>query len=249
MAGHSKWANIKHRKAIVDARRGKVFTKLSKEIIVAARLGGGDPESNARLRMAIQNARAVSVPNDNIKRAIQRGTGEVEGALYEDVVYEGYGPGGVAIIVEATTDNRNRTVADVRAAFTKAEGSLGESNSVAWCFQRSGEVAIQTSLTGDELLLFAADVGADDVVEHDEGQTLSCSVETLGTVCRALVERSIHVVRTGFVWSPLQRVVVSDLLHVKRLVKLLDTLEDLDDVQYVYNNADVGDDVMDLMHP
>lgn len=249
MAGHSKWANIKHRKAIVDARRGKVFTKLSKEIIVAARLGGGDPESNARLRMAIQNARAMSVPNDNIKRAIQRGTGEVEGAVYEDVTYEGYGPSGVAIIVEATTDNRNRTVADVRAAFTKAEGNLGESNSVAWCFQRTGELSMRTSLSGDDLLLFAAEVGADDVVEHEDGQTLTCGIESLGSVSRALLERSITLERARIVWSPLQRAVVSDVQHVKRLVKLLDTLEDLDDVQHVYNNADVSDEVMDLMNP
>jgi YebC/PmpR family DNA-binding regulatory protein len=249
MAGHSKWANIKHRKAAVDARRGKVFTKLSKEIIVAARLGGGDPESNARLRMAIQNARAMSVPNENIKRAIQRGTGEVEGAVYDDVTYEGYGPGGVAVIVEATTDNRNRTVADVRAAFTKVDGSLGESNSVAWCFQRQGEVQIQSVLKGDELLLLAAEVGADDVLDNLQVPTLVCSVESLGTLCKALSSRDIIIDKASYVWYPLQRAVVTDAQQAKKLIKLLDILDDCDDVQNVYSNAEVSDNIMDLIQP
>lgn len=247
MAGHSKWANIKHRKAVVDARRGKLFTKLSKEIIVAARLGGGDPDANTRLRMAIQNARAVSMSNDTIKRAIQRGTGEIEGATYEELTFEGYGPGGVAIIIECTTDNRNRTVADVRAAFAKCDGNLGETNSVAWNFVRRGRCVLEGLLEGDALVELGLELGADDVQDSDEGPVLLCSPDELGRVLGQAAVRGVGVRSSGFVWEPKTFANVDEEQNVRKLLKLLDTLEDHDDVQHVYNNAQISDQLVDAV--
>ncbi|MBN9399819.1 MAG: YebC/PmpR family DNA-binding transcriptional regulator ['Candidatus Kapabacteria' thiocyanatum] len=244
MAGHSKWANIKHRKAAVDARRGKAFTKASKEIIVAARLGGGDPESNSRLRMAIQNARALSVPNDNIKRAIQRGTGEIEGVTYEEITYEGYGPGGVAVIVECTTENRNRTVAELRATFSKCDGNLGESNSVAWNFTHKGELRVETSQTEEALFDIALEAGADDVEMIDDGALIHCSTDMLGACNNALMSRNLTVAEARFTYEPNMTVEVTNPAIVKNLIKLLDMLEDNDDVQNVYNNADIPDHLL-----
>ncbi len=247
MAGHSKWANIKHRKAAVDARRGKLFTRVSKEIIVAARLGGGDPDANPRLRMAIQNARAVSMPSDNIKRAIQRGTGEIEGASYEDVTYEGYGPGGVAVIVQCTTENRNRTIADVRAAFSKYGGNLGETNSVAWNFAYKGELKIETDRSEDELLEFGIEAGADDVVMVDDGALVHCPVDAFGTVARAFEDGGFTVAEQRLVYEPLQTIEVTDMDLAKRLIKMLDVFEDHDDVQNVFNNAEIADAIVDAL--
>ncbi len=247
MAGHSKWANIKHRKAVVDARRGKRFTKMSKEIIVAARLGGGDPEANTRLRMAIQNARAVSMSNDTIKRAIQRGTGEIEGATYDELTFEGYGPGGVAIIIECTTDNRNRTVADVRAAFAKCDGNMGEANSVAWNFDRRGRCELAVYLDDNEQMELALELGADDVFGNDEGTVLLCSPDELGRVINVASERKLEVRSSGFTWEPRTHVELGEEHLAKKLVKLLDILEDHDDVQHVYNNADISDELVDAL--
>lgn len=244
MAGHSKWANIKHRKAAVDARRGKAFTKASKEIIVAARLGGGDPESNSRLRMAIQNARALSVPNDNIKRAIQRGTGEIEGVTYEEITYEGYGPGGVAVIVECTTENRNRTVAELRATFSKCDGNLGESNSVAWNFTHKGELRVETPQTEEALFDIALEAGADDVEMIDDGALIHCSTDMLGACNNALMSMNLTVAEARFTYEPNMTVEVTNPAIVKNLIKLLDTLDDNDDVQNVYNNADIPDHLL-----
>ncbi|MBU3679417.1 MAG: YebC/PmpR family DNA-binding transcriptional regulator [Candidatus Kapabacteria bacterium] len=242
MAGHSKWANIKRRKAVVDAKRGKLFTKASKEIIVAARLGGGDPDGNARLRMAIENARAVSMPVDTIKRAILRGTGELEGTTYEDVTYEGYGPGGVAIIVVCTTDHRNRTTQELRASFSKYSGNLGETNSVSWNFTRRGEIRIETTKTEDELLLTALDVGAEDVVMIDDGALVFCSVDTLGTVGNGLASAGLNVREQRIVFEPGTMVSVSDADSIRLLEKFLDVLDDYDDVQEVFHNADLPDE-------
>lgn len=247
MAGHSKWANIKHRKAVVDARRGKLFTRISREIIVAARLGGGDPEANARLRFAITNARSVSMPLDNIKRAIQRGTGEIEGAIYEEAVFEGYGPGGVAVIVSCTTENRNRTVADIRATFSKYGGNLGETNSVAWNFTYLGEVEVRTSLTEEQLLETALEAGADDVIIGDETSTVICSPDTLGRCASSLTEAGIDVVETRFTWIPTTTVPVTDLETAKKLLKMLDVFEENDDVQNVVNNASIDDVLVDAL--
>jgi YebC/PmpR family DNA-binding regulatory protein len=247
MAGHSKWANIKHRKAAVDARRGKVFTKASKEIIVAARLGGGDPDANTRLRMAIQNARAVSMSNDTIKRAIQRGTGEIEGATYDELTFEGYGPGGVAVIIESTTDNRKRTVADVRAAFAKCDGNLGESNSVAWNFDRRGRCELAMHLDDNAQVELALELGADDVFGQAEGTVLLCNPDELGRVVSVAIERKLDVQSSGFTWEPRTLVQLSDEHLVKKLLKLLDLLEDHEDIQHVYNNADISDELVDAL--
>lgn len=242
MAGHSKWANIKRRKAVVDAKRGKLFTKASKEIIVAARLGGGDPDGNARLRMAIENARAVSMPVDTIKRAILRGTGELEGTTYEDVTYEGYGPGGVAVIVVCTTDHRNRTTQELRASFSKHGGNLGETNSVSWSFIRRGEIRIETIKTEDELLLTALDAGAEDVVMIDDGALVFCSVDTLGTVGNGLAGAGLNVREQRIVFEPGTMVTVSDPDSVRLLEKFLDALDDYDDVQGLFHNAELPDE-------
>ncbi len=246
MAGHSKWANIKHRKAVVDARRGKLFTKASKEIIVAARLGGGDPSANARLRLAIENARSVSMPADNIKRAIQRGTGEIEGASYEDVTYEGYGPGGVAILVECTTENRNRTVQEIRSTFSKYGGNLGETNSVNWNFSRRGEVRISTDKPEESVLELAIEAGATDVQfveEHGmrEEAFVYCDAENLATVSDHLRNSGVTVREQHLVYLPTTMVQVTDPDHVRKLVKMLEVFEENDDVQNVYQNAEIDD--------
>lgn len=242
MAGHSKWANIKRRKAVVDAKRGKLFTKVSKEIIVAARLGGGDPDGNARLRMAIENARAVSMPVDTIKRAILRGTGELEGTTYEDVIYEGYGPGGVAMIVVCTTDHRNRTTQELRASFSKYGGNLGETNSVSWNFTRRGEIRIETNRSEEDLLLLAMDVGAEDVVIIDDGALIFCTVDTLGTCANGLTQSGLAVREQRIVFEPGAMATVDDPEHERLLEKFLDVLDDYDDVQNVFHNALLPDE-------
>lgn len=245
MAGHSKWANIKHRKAVVDARRGKRFTKISKEIIVAARLGGGDPDANTRLRMAIQNARAVSMSNDTIKRAIQRGTGEIDGAVIEELTFEGYGPGGVAVVLLCATDNRNRTVADVRAAFSKYDGNLGETNSVTWNFEHIGEIELCERLNADAQIELALSVGGTDVVETDNGLIIQCPTDDLGQCVHRLAEQGHTAEESRFVWVPNTTVKVTDSAIGKKLVKLLDVLEDHDDIQQVFNNAELDDALVD----
>lgn len=248
MAGHSKWANIKRHKAVVDAKRGKLFTKASKEIIVAARLGGGDPDGNPRLRFAVLNARSISMPAENIKRAIQRGTGEVEGATYEEITYEGYGPGGVALMIECTTENRNRTVADLRSLLTRSGGSLGEPNSVAWNFVRKGE--LQTSLSSqslseDELMEIALDAGADDVEIAGEVALFTCATDVLAQVNGSLSAAGLDVKKSRFVYNAINMTSVTDADIARKLIKVLDALDDNDDVQHVYNNADISDDVLD----
>ncbi len=248
MAGHSKWANIKHRKSVVDARRGKLFTQASKEIIVAARLGGGDPDANARLRMAIQNAKAVSMPADNIKRAIQRGTGEIEGAVYEDVTYEGYGPGGVAVIVECTTENKNRTVQEVRATFSKYGGNLGETNSVGWNFSRMGLIRLETTAAEESLIEMAIEAGADNVeMLIDDGNAygalVQCSSDAVLHVASFFEQAGIDVPERKQAYVPNTTVLVSEADIAKKLIKLLDAFEDNDDVQNVFHNAEFSEEI------
>ncbi len=242
MAGHSKWANIKRRKAVVDAKRGKLFTKASKEIIVAARLGGGDPDGNARLRMAIENARSVSMPVENIRRAIQRGTGELDGVSYEDVIYEGYGPGGVAVIVVCTTDHRNRTTQELRATFAKYGGNLAETNAVAWNFTRKGEIRVETTLPEDRLFEIALDAGADDVTMLDDGALFACAVDALGTCANALAAAGLDVREQHIVYEPTTTVSVNESDTETKLLKMLDVMDDNDDVQSVFHNAELRDD-------
>ncbi|HZR83183.1 MAG TPA: YebC/PmpR family DNA-binding transcriptional regulator [Candidatus Binatia bacterium] len=243
MSGHSKWSTIKHKKAAKDAKRGKVFTKLIKEITVAARLGGsGDPNFNPRLRTAVLAAKAASMPNDNIERAIKKGTGEADGATYEDVTYEGYGPGGVAVIVQALTDNRNRTVADVRRLFTKFGGNLGEAGCVAWMFHKRGVLVIDGAATDeDRLMELALEAGADDVAATDGGFEVTTEPERFETVREAVLAAGLEPTSAEIALVPSATVRVTGE-DAARLLRLLEALEDQDDVQSVSANADIDDE-------
>ena len=242
MSGHSKWASIKHKKAAVDAKRGKLFTKLIKEITVAARMGGGDAAANPRLRTAIITARAASMPNDNIDRAIKKGTGELEGVDYVDVVYEGYGPGGMAVMLEALTDNRNRTVADIRHIFSKHGGNLGETNCVAWMFDRLGHIRTGgTGVTEERLLEIAADAGASDIQAEGEGFVVVTEIETLDAVRTALESANVPVESAEIVLQPKSSVKLTGA-DAGRALRLLELLEDHDDVQRVSANFDIDDE-------
>jgi len=248
MAGHSKWANIKHKKEKEDARRGKLFTKLSRQISVAAREGGPDPAANARLRLAIEKARAVNMPMENIERAIKRGTGELEGANYEELIYEGYGPGGVAIMLEIMTDNRNRTASEVRHLFSRYGGNLGETGCVAWMFERRGLITIDRRSVQDEdaLLLAAAEAGADDVKSNDDQFEVYTDPDVLEQAKEYLTQAGYTIASAGLTMIPKTSVqVVGE--DAARLMKLLDALEDHDDVQEVYANFDVPDEVLQAL--
>lgn len=244
MAGHSKWKNIRLRKGKQDAVRGKLFTKLSREIIVAARSGGGDADTNARLRVAIQKAREASVPLDNIKRAIDRGTGATEGAAYEELTYEGYGPGGTAIILECYTENKNRTVGEVRHAFAKHGGNLAENGSVSWQFKRLGSITVRRDgQDEDEFMLTAIDAGADDVQVDEEEFTIYTPVEGLHNTYESLEKLGIKTGEVGLTYVATNKANPSPE-DVTKLLKLLDALEDLDDVQETYMNVDITDDML-----
>lgn len=244
MAGHSKWKNIRIRKGKQDAERGKLFTKLSREIIVAAKAGGGDPGTNPRLRLAIQKAREASVPADNIKRSIQRGTGEIEGADYEELMYEGYGPGGAAIMLECYTENKNRTVADVRHAFSKAGGNLAENGSVSWQFKHLGEITVpRENLDEEEFTLTAIDAGAEDVVADEDEFTVYTAIESLHSTNDALEKQGIKTSEVGLTYIPTNKAQVSNE-DVPKLLRLLEALEDLDDVQETYVNVDITEDML-----
>src|SRR5436190_506390 len=242
MSGHSKWATIKRKKGAADAKRGQLFTKLTREITVAAKEGGGDPEANFRLRLAVQKARAENMPSDNIQRAIQRGTGVGEGgANYEEIMYEGYGPHGVAFIVQTLTDNRNRTVAEVRSIFTKAGGSLGESNSVGWMFEPRGLIYIEPKKgeDPDELSLAAIDAGAEDVSVDDDGQLeIVTQFQDLKHVQDAVTGSGMQVVNAERTMIP-KTTVSLDEKGMEQILRLIERLEELDDVQTVYTNLDL----------
>lgn len=243
MAGHSPWANIKHRKAAVDAKRGKLWTKLSKAIIVAAKMGGGDPDSNIRLRFAINDAKSVSMPKDNIERAIKKAeAGDADS--YEAIRYEGYGPGGVAVIVEALSDNRNRTAGVVRSLFTKYGGNLGETGSVSFMFNRVGEIAYKPSAgSADQVLEAAIEAGADDVISDEEGHAIYCTADSLTEVSAKLSERLGEAESSKVVWKP-QTATPLDQERAEQLMKLVASLEEEDDIQNVYSNLEVSDDVL-----
>ncbi len=244
MAGHSKWANIKHKKMREDARKGRIFTKVAREIIVAARLGGGDPDKNPRLRRAIQLAKSVNMPKENIERAIKRGIGELPGVTYEEVVYEGYGPGGVAIMVEAITDNRNRTVSEIRSIFSKHGGSLGETGCVSWLFERKGVIRIaEEAVSEDELMEVAIEAGAEDVKIEDGLYQVITSFEDYDAVKRAIEEREIPVESAEITYIP-QNTVKVEGEKAEKLLKLLEALESHDDVQHTYANFDIPDEVL-----
>ncbi len=247
MAGHSKFKNIQHRKGAQDAKRAKIFTKIGREIIVAAKLGGPDPSANPRLRAAITSGRAVDMPNDRIKRAIDTAMGAGATENYENIRYEGYGPGGVAIIVEALTDNRNRTVGEVRSYFTKLGGSLGETNSVNFMFDHVGEIVYQADkASADAMFEAAVEAGADNVESSDETHEITCSLNDLAAVRDALTAKYGEPQKSGFVWRPNVSASV-DEETAKTILKLIDMLEDYDDVQTVYTNFEVADDVMERL--
>lgn len=248
MSGHSKWANIKHRKGAEDARRGKVFTKVVKEIIVAARFGGGDPSANPRLRTVLLKAKACNLPKDNVDRAIKKGTGELEGANYEELTYEGYGPGGVAVLVESMTDNKNRTVADIRHLFSKYNGNLGENGCVGWMFDKKGWISVpKKGVDEDSLMMAALDAGAEDVKNEDDAEFEVITAPDDFEAVRASLEKAgIPVGEAEVTMLPKNytRIIGKE---AEQMVKLMDALDDNDDVQKVYTNADIPDEVMEAM--
>ena len=244
MSGHSKWSTIKHKKAALDAKRGKVFTRVIKELTVSAKVGGGDPDGNPRLRSAIAEAKAANMPADNIKRAIMKGTGELPGVTYEDVVYEGYGPGGVAIYVEVLTDNKMRSTPEIRHLFTKHGGDLGQPNSVSWMFEKKGQFAIPGSATSEERLMdVVLDAGADDIQSVDESLEVTCASGVFGQVQDALEKASIVPSHAKLAMIP-TTVVDLDAKKAGQCLKLLEALEDHDDVQNVYANLSFDDDAV-----
>jgi YebC/PmpR family DNA-binding regulatory protein len=244
MSGHSKWHNIRLKKGKMDAERGKIFTKLAREIIIAAKEGGGNPDSNLRLRLAVQKARESSMPQENIKRAIQRGTGEVEGVNYEELTYEGYGPGGVAVMVEAVTDNRNRTVAEIRNLFSKNGGNLGESGCVAWTFDRRGLASVsKDAASEDDVMLAVLDAGADDVRSEEGTFDVVCAPEALPKVREALEAAGIPYLSAEVTLIP-RSTVRLDGKEAQQMLRLMEQLEDHDDVQNVYANFDIEESVL-----
>jgi YebC/PmpR family DNA-binding regulatory protein len=243
MSGHSKWSSIKHKKAKTDATRGKIFTKLIREITVAARESGGDPEANPRLRLAIQSAKDQNMPNDNIQRAVKKGTGELDGVRFEESTYEGYGPAGVALLIDVLTDNKNRTTAEVRHALTKHNGNLGESGCVAWNFETKGVVRVNKSQCDEETLLEAVlEAGADDVQEEEGIFEVFTAPAGLAEVSEALKNGNIPYESAGVEKLP-KTLVKVDGEEAKKILKLMDALEDLDDVQRVSANFDIPDEV------
>src|SRR5688572_32561852 len=244
MAGHSKWKQIKHYKAAADAKRGAHFTKLIREITMAAKLGGGDPAGNPRLRTAIETARAASMPKDNIERAIKKGTGELEGVQYTEVTYEGYGPGGVAILIFALTDNPNRTVAEVRHKLSRAGGNLGATNSVSWMFERKGQLYLDASKYPEDPTLEAAlEAGATDFVREDDQYVVSTDVPSFHTVKSALEKKGIVATESEVAWIPKQTVSVTGA-DAEAVLRLIESLDELDDVQKVDANFDIDASVM-----
>lgn len=242
-----KWENIKRTKGKLDSARSAVFVRMAREIIVAARQGGGDPAGNFRLRQAIDKAKIAGVPNDNIARAIRKGTGEESADTLDEVTYEGYGPGGVAVVVDAMTDNRNRTAADVRAAFNKAGGNMGETGCVGWMFRRVGLVVVPNEdgkWSEEDLLLLAADAGAEDLRTEDEEIVVECPPEALEAVTEALQAAQVPIASSEVSLVPANTVLVEDYDTAKKLVKLMNTLDDLGDVQNVTSNFDLSEAVM-----
>jgi len=244
MSGHNKWSTIKHKKGAADAKRGKIFSKLIKEITIAARVGGGDPDGNPRLRTAINAARAANMPKDNIDRAIKRGTGEIAGAAYEEVTYEGYGPGGVAVLVDALTDNKNRTVAEIRHIFEKYGGNLGESGCVAWIFQKKGMVVVPgAGLQEDEVMELALEAGAQDVKHEDDSYEITADPADFEAVKKAVDDRGWKTEMAEITMAP-QNTVKLEGKKAEQMLKMMDALDDHDDVQRVFANFDIADEEM-----
>ena len=242
MSGHSKWASIKHKKAATDAKRGKIFTKIIRELAIAARMGGGEPDANPRLRKAISDAKAVNMPADNIKRAIQKGTGQLEGVNYEELSYEGYGPGGVAIYIETMTDNKNRTVSELRHIFSKNGGNIGESGCVAWMFTRKGYFVVEKSKASeDELLDIILEAGAEDLKEDGSNYEVFSSPDSYESVLNSLQDNNIEADVSNLGYFP-QNYVKVEGKQAHQLLRLMEELEDHDDVQNVWANFDIDEE-------
>ena len=244
MSGHSKWSSIKHKKGATDAKRGKIFSKLNKEITVAARTGGGDPSGNPRLRTAILAAKSENMPKDNIERAIKKGTGELEGVNYEESIYEGYGPGGAAVLIESVTDNKNRAVADIRHIFSKCGGNLGENGCVSWMFDSKGYIDVEKkAVDEDKLMETAIEAGAEDVREDNDSFEIITEPDDFESVKKAIDNASIPYVVAEITMLP-QTMLELKGKQAEQMIKLMETLEDCDDVQKVYTNADIPDELV-----
>ncbi len=247
MSGHSKWSTIKHKKGAADAKRGKIFTKLIKEITVAARMGGGDPEANPRLRHALNTARAQNMPKDTSERAIKKGTGELEGVNYEEILYEGYGPAGVAVLVECLTDNRNRTIAEVRNIFGKAGGNVGTDGCVAWMFDKKGLISVSKEDSDEDTLMeVALDAGAEDIVEESDSFEIITAPADFDAVKDAVDEAQIKYMVAEITMLP-QNMTKVDGKEAEQMIRFMEALDDSDDVQKFYTNADIPDEVFDAM--
>jgi len=246
MSGHSKWSKVKRFKGAIDAKRGQIFSKLSKEITIAAKSGGGDPNANPRLRSAIQSARAQSMPNDNVERAIKRGTGEGnEAAHFDEIVYEGYAPGGVAVIVEAATDNKNRTAAEIRSIFTKNNGNLASTGSVSFMFHRKGQIAVpKASMNEERMFELALEAGAEELTTDDDQYVINTSHDQLYAVADALKKAGVTTDGPKFTFIPDTTVAVADETVARQVLRLCDALEEDDDVQNVYSNLDIPDELL-----
>lgn len=247
MSGHSKWSTIKHKKARTDEKKGKEYTKLAKEIIIAARAGGGDPEANSKLKLAIQNAKAINMPNENIARAIKRGTGEVESEAIEELFYEGYAPGGVAVMLDIATDNRNRTAADIRHLFSKYGGNLGETGCVAYMFERKGLLTVSRenlNVDVDDFMLIAIEAGADDVREDEDVIEVITAPENFMAVKETL-EQQVAFDGAEIVMLPGNTVEILDETVAAKILKLIDVLEDHDDVQHLYANFSIPEEILE----
>ena len=247
MSGHSKWATIKHKKAALDSKRGKVFTRVIKEIMIAARGGGGDPDANPRLRTAILAAKAVSMPNDNIQRAVKRGTGELEGGQIDEISYEGYGPGGAAIIVQIATDNKNRTVSEIRHIFSKNGGNMGEQGSVAWMFERKSQIIIEKEKAGeDDLTNLVLESGADDLRDHGDSWEIVSAPEQHNTVLIAVEKAGIPMMEASIAMIPKNTIQVEGK-NAAGILRLTEALEEHEDVQNVYSNFDIDEKEMEAL--
>jgi YebC/PmpR family DNA-binding regulatory protein len=248
VSGHSKWSTIKRKKGANDAKRGKIFTKLIKEITIAAKMGGGDPEGNPRLRSAVTAAKSENMPKDNIDRAIKKGTGDLDGAVYEEILYEGYGPGGIAVLVETMTDNKNRTVADIRHYFAKSGGNLGESGCVGWMFDKKGTISVdKEGVTEEELMDLALEAGAEDVVEEEDSFQIITAPEAFNDVVEQLEKANVKFSEATMSMIAQNTIDVTEEKTARSLLRLLDNLEDHDDVQKVHANFDIADELMDLL--
>ena len=245
MSGHSKWHSIRHKKGATDAKRGKIFSRLNKELMVAARMGGGDPSANPRLRQAIATAKSENMPKDNIERAIKKGTGELEGVNYEEYMYEGYAPGGVALLIEVMTDNKNRAAADIRYVFNKRGGSLGEAGCVAWMFEKKGLIIFdQNQVAEDEVLEVALEAGADDVITTEDQYEVHTELSAFESVKQAFDDQELRYTMAEITMMPQNTVNIDDESVAAQVLKLMEAIEDADDVQKVYANFDIPDKIL-----